>query len=141
MFGGAIDRAVDAADMCHLAGNVDQAARFVGRQQPFGHSLGQEVRAFDVQVRYRVEVRFGCFGGGCMAGQTGGIHQDFKRAIFCDCGGRGGNIGHIKRQRVGPHAICAHFGHGTIQHVFSARGQRDMGARFGQCHRASQTDA
>ena len=56
VLGGAVDRAVDAADMAHLRGDVDERAGLAGRDQPLRHGLGDEVGAADVEVGDGVEV-------------------------------------------------------------------------------------
>ena len=56
VLGGAIDRAVGAADIAHLAGDIHQAAGFSGSDQAAGHLARQEMGGAQVEADDRVEI-------------------------------------------------------------------------------------
>ena len=140
MFGGGIDRAVNAADMRHLAGNVDQRSRPSGRHQPLGHGAGQEIGPLDIEIGHRVEIGLGGLQRRGVAGKPRRIDQHVEGAVFGNGGPGRGNVRHIERQGFGAETGGLHFTDQRRQLARRARRNHDMRARLGQCGGRGQAD-
>ena len=101
VLGGAVDRAVDAADVAHLAGDGDDRAGPAGGDQALRHGLGEEVGAAEVEVRRpRRSPRASCRAAGAWRASAGAVDEDVERAVRGHRVGGGRDVADVERQRL-----------------------------------------